>query len=186
MSRFPGLISLQNVFFNEEGALEFLQDEGILPKEKECEACGGPTILLKPKLMFRCRKKNCRKGYAVRKGTFFANKCLPLDEILLLGYLWLLKTPVTTLIIQCGLSSATVDSYLGYFRQLVSDSSNEENLEIVDNRTVEENNETEVDKRKHGTKKDMDERQWELAWRRANKKNLWSAFLKALRDVPYT
>uniref|UniRef100_A0A0K0FGR4 HTH_Tnp_4 domain-containing protein n=1 Tax=Strongyloides venezuelensis TaxID=75913 RepID=A0A0K0FGR4_STRVS len=89
-----------------------------------------------------------------------------------LAYLWLLKTPVNGLIVQCGLSNATVVSYVSYFRQLVSESLNEENPEIVGKEIVEENNETKTEKQRHGTIKEIDERLLEITWRQVNNKNL--------------
>ncbi|CEF60065.1 Transposase, ISXO2-like domain-containing protein [Strongyloides ratti] len=38
-----------------------------------------------------------------------------------MAYLWLCKTPVTSIISQCRHSSATICAFLGYFRQLVAD-----------------------------------------------------------------
>uniref|UniRef100_A0A0N5BHB7 DDE_Tnp_IS1595 domain-containing protein n=1 Tax=Strongyloides papillosus TaxID=174720 RepID=A0A0N5BHB7_STREA len=145
----PSIRKLGKFFFDEDAALGYLQNEGILPKEKDCEACGGPTVLIKAKLMFRCRKKSCRKGFSLRKGTFFANQCLPLGKTLHLAHMWLLRSPVASIISQCEVGSATVASYLVYLRQLVSDALDEEDCVIGGEGIVVEIDETKMGKRKH-------------------------------------
>uniref|UniRef100_A0A0K0ER96 Transposase n=1 Tax=Strongyloides stercoralis TaxID=6248 RepID=A0A0K0ER96_STRER len=149
MAPVPKFSDLNGIFFNDREALLFLQGEGILPKEGECEKCGGSTTINMAKLLLRCTRRNCRKSVAVRKGTFFAGQCLPLGEILHVAYLWLLKTPVAGIISQCGLSSATVCSYLKYFRQLVSDALEEQDCVIGGDGIVVEIDETKMGKRKY-------------------------------------
>ncbi|CEF67761.1 Transposase, ISXO2-like domain-containing protein [Strongyloides ratti] len=290
MASIPVMASLSNIFFNEEAALRYLQDERIIKREMECPECGGATTFQRAKLLFKCTKKSCRKSVSAKNGTFFGGQRLPFGKILHMAYLWLCRTPVTSIKDQCGHSSATVCSFMGYFRQLVADALDTEDCVIGGEGIVVEIDETKMGKRKYHrghpvdgvwvvggvekteerrvfavpvekrdsetlldvikkhvkpgsiihtdlwrgyegieeklgfkhctvnhsvsfkdpetgihtntiegtwngfkimiparsrTKKDMEERLWEFAWRRANKKKLWAGFLDALREVVY-
>ncbi|CEF61510.1 Transposase, ISXO2-like domain-containing protein [Strongyloides ratti] len=114
-----------------------------------CKKCGCPMKLLKAKLLFKCGKKNCRKSVAARKGTFFAADHLSLGEILHIGYLWLLKTSATSIMVQCELSSKTVSSFLVYFRQLVADALDEVDCVVGEKGIIVEIDETKMGKRKY-------------------------------------
>ncbi|CEF59298.1 Transposase, ISXO2-like domain-containing protein [Strongyloides ratti] len=97
MALIPPMDSLNNIFFDEEAALKFLQDEKIIRKEIECSACGSSTTFRRAKLLFRCTKKSCRKSISAKNETFFAGQCLSLGEILHMAYLWLWKNPVNSI-----------------------------------------------------------------------------------------
>ena len=55
------------------------------------------------------------------KGTFFNYAKLDLNVILALAYNWLLRLPVTSAAIFCGISQQTACNYYSYFENLVAD-----------------------------------------------------------------
>ncbi|CEF63951.1 Transposase, ISXO2-like domain-containing protein [Strongyloides ratti] len=79
MASIPVMTSLSNIFFNEEAALKYLQDEGFIKREMECLECGRPTTFQRAKLLFKCTKKSCRKSVSAKNGTFFDGQRLPFE-----------------------------------------------------------------------------------------------------------
>ncbi|CEF59560.1 Transposase, ISXO2-like domain-containing protein [Strongyloides ratti] len=149
MASIPSKDSLKNIFFDEKAALKFLQDEKKIKKEMDCSACKSLTTFRKAKLLFRCTKKSCGKSISAKNKTFFAGQCFPLRKILHMAYLWLWKNPVNSIKGQCEVSSATVCSFLGYFRLHVVDALETEECVIGGEDIVVELSETKMDKRKY-------------------------------------
>lgn len=98
--------------------------------------------------IFQCGKRTCRKAISIRAGSFFSKSKLPCSQILFLGYLWLSKSPVSSIISISGKDSHTVCSFQKYFRQLVSDS-----IEVEDVVIGGEGVEVEIDESKLGKRK---------------------------------
>lgn len=69
----------------------------------------------------RCTRYNCHKSYSVLLNTFFENSKLPLNKILLLAYLWIFRTPVTSAVEMCNVSNQSACDYYEYFENLVAD-----------------------------------------------------------------
>ncbi|CEF59896.1 Transposase, ISXO2-like domain-containing protein [Strongyloides ratti] len=149
MASIPPMISLINIFFDEETALKFLQNEKIIKKEMECPACGSPTSFQRAKLLFKSTQISCRKAVNAKNGTFFADQRLSFGKILHMAYLWLLKTPVPLIIGQCEVNSTTVCSFLSYFRQLVTDALETEECVVGGEGIVVEIDETKMGKQKY-------------------------------------
>jgi hypothetical protein len=68
---------------------------------------------------FRCNKRTCRTEISIRKNSFFAQSKLPCSKILKLGWLWLNKVPITSICSMIGHGTATVVSFMKFYRQLV-------------------------------------------------------------------
>ncbi|CEF61427.1 Transposase, ISXO2-like domain-containing protein [Strongyloides ratti] len=128
----------------------------------ECSECGGATTFQRAKLLFKCTKKSCRKSVSAKNGTFFGGQRLPFGKILHMAYLWLCRTPVTSIMSQCGHSSATVCLFLSYFRQLVADVLETEECVIGGEVIIVEIDETKIGKRKYHREHPVD-RVWVLS-----------------------
>ncbi|KFD61068.1 hypothetical protein M514_26770 [Trichuris suis] len=72
--------ALQNALFptmQESTAVQFLQDHGVLHRERNC-TCGNPMSLSvqdggRPP-RWRCHKASCGRDISVRKGTWFERR----------------------------------------------------------------------------------------------------------------
>ena len=82
------------------------------------------------------------------RGTFFTKLKLPLNIILLLGYLWLVKLNWTQTSLITGLSENVVTNFIGFFRQLMSLALDAEDTQIGGPGIV-----VEIDKTKFGERK---------------------------------
>ncbi|CEF61327.1 Hypothetical protein SRAE_0000045300 [Strongyloides ratti] len=148
MPTLPKMNSLFETFNNEEVALKFLQDAEIFQKNLDCPTCGSKTSFQKSTFILRYLTNQCRKAISVKKGTFFAGKCLPMKNTFHWVYLWLSKTLMSSAIIHVSCSSATATTYYGYFRQLVANSI-DENQSIIGREGIV----VKIDKTKMGKKK---------------------------------
>jgi IS1 family transposase len=118
---------LHDVFHDEEKCIDYLIEKGIILREIQCCHCNGRMTLRRAIKAYRCTTGRCRKEKSIRENSFFSKSKLPLRKIMRLGYLWLIKTPITSIISAIGCGAHTVTNFMGYFRQLV-----EEDLEDDD------------------------------------------------------
>jgi ISXO2-like transposase domain len=124
-------------------------ERGILHTEHMCPSCSVSMHLQISRGIFRCGKRECRKSVSVRLRSFFAGHKLLCSQILHLAHLWLGKVPVRYSIEATGHSSTTVCSIHQYFRELVSDSVEIEDVIIGGQGIVIEIDETKLGKRKY-------------------------------------
>ena len=70
-------------------------------------------------MLYRCL--DCKKCFSMLRNTFFSNAKLPLNEILLFAYQWLIRTPnLGLLTIFQGMSCTTATNWTNHFAQLVA------------------------------------------------------------------
>ena len=76
--------------------IKYLQEHGLLLKEKKCERCGSICSIDQNSKQFRCRKmvsvnkqkkKKCEFKQTIFKDSLFDNVCLPIKKILLFAIL---------------------------------------------------------------------------------------------------
>ena len=96
--------------------------------------------------MLRCSK--CRINISLRRNSFFGNKKLKVNDILLLGYLWLSKASWTTSLRMTGLCGKTISRYYSAFRRQILS-----NLDEIENQIGDEGIEVEIDESKFGKQK---------------------------------
>lgn len=145
----PSIFELKDLFFDENKCISFLFENNIFYNERLCPSCG---IIMKLRLnsnVFRCSKKTCRKAISIKQGSFFSLHKLSCSKILFLGYLWLNKVPVSSMILMTQCSSSTITEFGSYFRQLVSDSLDLEDATIGGEGIIVEIDETKLGKRKY-------------------------------------
>ena len=121
----PAFEDVKVIFSSEDDAFQFLNDRGVFQHNVgQCQCCniGKMVNFVRAdcKYQLRCSNRQCRKSYSMLRGTFFKNSKLPLNIILLLGYLWLLKLNWTQIGLITGLSETVVTNFIGFYRQLVS------------------------------------------------------------------
>lgn len=109
-----------NVVSSPSITVEFLRSRGALLQtssccEREMSTISGSNT---DGIIWRCPK--CRKKRSIRHGSFFARSRLPLGQLVLLIYLWSCEVPYHSVIVMTGYSTATVTSWLGFVRGLVS------------------------------------------------------------------
>jgi transposase-like protein len=147
--RMPTLASLQPLFDNENEAISFLFQHSAFYKERLCPNCGTN---MKPNLeqkTFRCYKRTCNHKVSLMKNSLFQQHRIPCSKILQMAYFWLSGMKSNTAVILTGHSKNTIASYYGMFRQLVSDSLDEEDFQIGGEGVVVEIDETKMGKRKY-------------------------------------
>lgn len=98
---------------------------------------------------FRCSKRACNRKVSLFKNSFFQQHRIPCSKILQLAYFWLSKVKNGTAVILTGCSKDTVATYYAMFRQLVSDSLDEEDCRIGGEGVIVEIDETKMGKRKY-------------------------------------
>ena len=147
----PGLYStlgqpffLHDIFFSEVAAFEFLNDHGIFDfntidssgNKLICSKCNKGTMVPisnKPH-MVRCSRRNaklkCGHSYSILRTTFFSKMKVPLNKVLLIGYLWLLHANWTTIQLITGCSEEVVTNTIGFYRNLVAMCVNAEDITI--------------------------------------------------------
>jgi ISXO2-like transposase domain len=145
----PRRESLSRVFYDEDACIQYLIENQIILRVIFCDSCRGNMTLRMNKKIYRCTTHSCRKEKPLRHDSFFTRSKLPLRKIMQIGYDWLLKTPSTSIVSSTGCSSGTVSSFLGYFRQLVASSLDEEDMVIGGENVTVEIDECKLGKRKY-------------------------------------
>ena len=145
----PPISNLLHIFFDETYCKEWLLQNNLLYNERECSVCSSPMKYYELSEFFRCTKKHCGRKLQLRSGSFFQNSRVNCCKIMLIGYLWLLKTSVVSTSIQVGVCKQTIIDYFRYFRELVaSDPVFEDNV-IGGEGVVVELDESKIGKRKY-------------------------------------
>jgi hypothetical protein len=145
----PPIRELLDILFNEDKCILFLMERGILCAEQICPSCSMAMRLQISRGIFRCGKRECRKSVSTRLRSFFAGNKLPCSKILHLSHLWLGKVPVKYSMEATGHGSETMCSFYHYFRVLVSDSVETEDVMIGGQDVLAEIDETKLGKRKY-------------------------------------
>lgn len=143
----PPTKEIKELFFSEEGCVEFLISNDILYKQPNCETCGMKTSRYNNS--WKCTTKNCRKSKSIFHGSFFSGTKIKANKALYMAYLWLSRCSITSILLQTGHSSETVTNYVGYLRQLVGDTLSPIKCKIGGPGITVEIDETKMGKRKH-------------------------------------
>jgi ISXO2-like transposase domain len=152
----PPRRQLSHLFESEDDAISFLEETGVIIKPNFCPACKNFNIKRKG-MRWRCSLERCQKSisilkvgvYIYFKGTFFDSHKLKVNEILELGYCWLLGMNNLSIQNMTGRSNKTVIAIAGYFRQLVGDSLDLEDTKIGVPGVIVEVDEAKFGKRKY-------------------------------------
>jgi hypothetical protein len=114
------IFEVNTVTANEEACLSFLAERGVFYKTMECKHCGGVMHQKLARRTFKCTSFRCRKEVSIRHGTFFSGSQLECRKILMIGYLWILKTPTSSIVQMTGCSTRTVCTFARHYRNLCS------------------------------------------------------------------
>lgn len=145
----PSIFELNKLFFDENACISFLFENEIFYDAISCPSCNSPMNLFLEEERFRCGKKLCRKSVSIRNSSFFAGHKLPTSKVLFLGYSWLSKVPVNSILSMSGCGKATVCSLQKSFRQLVANALTNEDCVIGGDGIVVEIDESKLGKRKY-------------------------------------
>ena len=143
----PPIKNLLHVFFDEDQCIEYLIANEILSRLDCCNVCNGKLSRTGKKL--RCTRNSCRKAYSIFQNSIFSKNCLSCNEILHLGYLWLLKIPTNAMVMQTGHSNKTICEYRKQFRQLVTSMIDPDDVIIGGPGIIVQVDETKLGKRKY-------------------------------------
>jgi transposase-like protein len=143
----PTLKFLQDIFFDEQECINFLFNKDILYKPQECINCHSK--LSREAQLFRCTNRSCRKSVSILKDSFFAKNRIKCSDTMLIGYLWLCKATYTSIIQITGHSPNTISNYMKYFRELVTDTLEDDTTMIGGVDIVVEIDESKFGKRKY-------------------------------------
>lgn len=111
----PKLLSILPLLSNDSKCIEFLTLRGVFYGALPCPKCHQPMARDEKRGRFRCGARCCRTELSLRKHTFFYGSVLNCSQILLLGYLWLLRSTQQQAIAISGHSPNTVTSFLVTF-----------------------------------------------------------------------
>jgi hypothetical protein len=146
-SSIPTIKSLVSVLFEEQGCIDFLFREGVLLQSLACALCGGNSR--RHGKQFRCTRDSCRKSVSIFNGTFFSGNILRPNEVMHLAYLWLTGSSSTTMRIHTGHTKATVSTYKRFFRELIANMIEEDDVIIGGPGIIVQVDETKLGKRKY-------------------------------------
>jgi hypothetical protein len=139
---------LKQIFEDEEYAITFLIDMGVILPSRAC-TCGQTSSINRIRRTYRCNRKSCRKENSIFNESFFYRTHLKINEILHLSFLWLCGATSKTVELYFGYSDNTIASYFLYFRELVADALDEQDFKIGGPNIVVEIDESKFGKRKY-------------------------------------
>ena len=145
----PSIYQIREIIFDDDACFAFLFARGAFLRERNCHRCNSEMKLGEDLRAWRCNKKGCGGKASVFKGSFFTRVNIGCSTVMLLAYLWLNKTPVTSMIAMSGCSSRTVCAFNVHFRELVTDSLDMEDCKIGGPGIIVEIDETKLGKRKY-------------------------------------
>ena len=140
---------LLKAFENEENALDYLIGAKVVNELSNCPHCRCVIRLDRVKRLYRCQKKTCNRKwfpFACREFRFLK---IPLNKLLQISYLYLIKTPVSGIINFTGCSSRTITSWCNRLRNILGRSLYISQRKIGGPGIVVEVDETKLGKRKY-------------------------------------
>jgi hypothetical protein len=143
---FPTARSLHELFHNESLCLNFLRQHGAFDIPDECTKCGGRIAIHGHH--WKCTSGGCRKQESFLKTSFFGQSRLPVNEVLEIGYYWLVGCGRDDILKITGHSPNTITDYMNHYRHHVASS-----LESDDTVVGGEGVEVQVDESKFGKRK---------------------------------
>src|ERR1043165_2889618 len=134
--KIPSFYELNKILLDEKKCVEFLFEKGILKKPTECLQCGYKILyFVSTRKLFNCA--NCmRQTTSVLKNTIFYKHKLKCNEILLIGYLWLVKARYTTIRLFTKHERSTITRFIKLFRKIITDSLIKEDGKIGGEKTI--------------------------------------------------
>ncbi|KAG8222183.1 hypothetical protein J437_LFUL001275 [Ladona fulva] len=153
----PSLEEFMLLFGDDEKTIQSLISCDIIHPTRTCNKCGLTTYVKVSRQTYRCNKKSCRNEVTVRTGTFFALSKLPISKIMLLGYLWLTQIPVSSAASMTGCSNHTVCDIYQYYRKLVSNHLDFQDVQIGGEGVIVEVDETKLARRKYERSQSVDD-----------------------------
>jgi hypothetical protein len=119
MKSIPDLNSIQKIIFDENECIKFLIDNNLIIKPQNCYNCNS-IKLYRDKKIFKCN--TCKKSISIFNNSFFANRNLACNKVLLIGYLWLTKANYTTIKSITNYSPRTIVKYIKIFQEVAINS----------------------------------------------------------------
>lgn len=106
-----------------EKAVRFLQDRGVLHKDRFCSKGHLMVLSITQKAeRWRCNKSSCRSEIGIRKGTWLQGSRLPFDKIILFIYSWVNGyTSVNFCEKELEMASHTSTDWKNYLREVCAD-----------------------------------------------------------------
>lgn len=83
------LIELSNNIRNEDDAVRFLQQKGLLHNPRHCRNGHDMILQLGNRQRWSCGKRACQQYIHIRKGTWFEGSRLPFRSIIMFIYSWI-------------------------------------------------------------------------------------------------
>jgi hypothetical protein len=145
----PTIWCLQSYFFDERACDDYLLSHSVFYERLTCLKCGRSMERNVVRMTYRCPAKRCRTEFSLRKHTFFFGSMLKNNQILYLGYLWLVGTSRQSALVSTGFSPNTVTAFYMHFRSLVASMLSEEDEVIGGPNVTVEVDETKLGKRKY-------------------------------------
>ena len=121
MQGIPSLASLDDVFVNQDSAVDYLirKDVLVIP---DCYECGRLATLDKKRWQCRCNNKDaCRRPKMPLRNAFFGQSRLKFNlyQILHIAYLWITNSSSLQIRTIVGIGSETCCNWLSFMRQLL-------------------------------------------------------------------
>lgn len=144
------IFTLLELCKTEQQAVTYLLEAGVLTQTKICYISKSElTIDLKRFTHRHTNHRKCSYEKTIFKNTFFATSRVEIHKILVMSYLFLYKTPITSIVEMTQLSSHTVCDYTLYVREMLSDAVELSDVVIEGCNIIVEVDETKQGKRKY-------------------------------------
>lgn len=114
----PARYEIKGILEDELECIKYLQELEIIYKRLNCPKCRKPMKIRDNKLYY-CNNRNCRMSQSIFTNSWFENARLPVNKVLEIYYLWLLKVPMTSIMIYTGNASNTITNHVNNIRDLI-------------------------------------------------------------------
>src|SRR6185437_4731448 len=116
----PARYEIKRILEDELECIKYLQATGIIYNKFNCPKCNNLMKIDKNNAkMFICNNRNCRKTQSIFTNSWFENTRLPVNRVIKIYYLWLLKVPMTSISIYTDTASNIITYYVNNIRNLV-------------------------------------------------------------------
>lgn len=143
------IFKIASVCSSEESALEYLINQTVFMEFKTCPKCKSRMNRKFERKVYRCSKKSCRKEISIFVGSFFSENRIGIHKILMICYLYVMKSPVTSISSMVSIHSESINHWTSHFKKHVADNVSFSEVIIGGPGIIVEVDETKLGKRKY-------------------------------------
>lgn len=141
-------LTLKQIFLDEEEAIKYLIEQGII-QNKSCWRCKRQMIIDIKRKQYHCSRNSCRLSRSLFNHTFFSNTKIPVHILLWIAYMYLNKMPINGIKNTSSVHSEAITAWSQFIRQICADCVEFNDVVIGGPGIIVEIDETKLGKRKY-------------------------------------